>query len=102
MRVWSWALLVLLAILIKFSSAYSGFIETYYSDGIYPLISKIQRLLLGWVPFSLGDLLYGFFIVVVLVKVWQILRILFRRKFTRQHLFTGIKQIIFFLLLVYV
>ena len=102
MKVWSWALLVLLVILIKFSSFYSGFIERYYSNGIYPLISKIQRILLGWLPFSVGDLLYGFFIAVLLIKTWQLLRILFKQRFTRQHFFTGVKQIIFFLLLVYV
>lgn len=102
MRVWSWLLLVLLAILIKFSSAYSVFIERYYSNGIYPAVSKIQRVLLGWIPFSIGDLFYGFFILVLIVKIWQLVRAMFKRKFSRQYLLTGLKQIIFFFLLVYV
>jgi len=102
MKVWTWALLVLLAILIKLSSSYSGFIESYYSNGIYPIISKIQRFFLGWIPFSFGDLLYGFFILVLIVKTWQVIRTLFKRKFNRQYVLAGIKQIIFFLLLVYV
>src|SRR6185295_19219533 len=102
MKVWTWVLLILLAILIKFSSVYSGFIERYYSNGIYPVISKIQRILLGWIPFSLGDLLYGFFILVLIVKTWQVVRVLFKRTFSRQSLLTGLKQIIFFFLLVYV
>jgi len=102
MKAWSWALLILLAVLIKFSSLYPGFIEQYYSNGIYPVISKIQRFLFGWIPFSIGDIIYGFFILVVLVKTWQILKVLFKKKFNRQYFLSGLKQIIFFFLLVYV
>jgi len=95
-------LLILLAILIKLSSLYSGFIEDYYSTGAYPVISKIQRFLFGWIPFSIGDIIYAFFILVVIIKTWQILRILFRRRLNRQYFFSGLKQILFFCLLVYV
>ena len=33
-------------------------VEDYYSNGIYPVLSKSMRTLLGWIPFSIGDLLY--------------------------------------------
>src|SRR5690606_12065590 len=33
-------------------------VEDYYSNGLYPLLSKFLRILLGWMPFSFGDLLY--------------------------------------------
>ncbi len=101
MKSWSWVALILLVILIKFSSTYPGFIEQYYSNGIYPVISKIQRFLFGWIPFSIGDLIYGFFILVILVKTWQLLKVLFRRKFNRQYFLNGLKQVIFFFLFVY-
>jgi len=102
MTVWSWVLLVLLAILIKFSSSYSAFIEHSYSKGVYPVISKTQRLLLGWIPFSMGDLLYGFFLIVLVVKTWQVVRAIFSRRVNREYMLTGLKQLIFFILLVYV
>jgi hypothetical protein len=102
MKVWSWITLILLVILIKLSSVYSGFIEQYYSNGIYPVISKVQRFLFGWLPFSIGDIVYGFFILVILVKTWQLLKVLFKRKFSRQYFLESLKQIIFFFLLVYV
>jgi hypothetical protein len=102
MKVWSWLLLILLAILIKFSSSYSGFIEHYYSNGIYPVISRIQRTLFGWIPFSIGDFLYGFFLLVLVIKVWQLVKAIFKRSVNRQYIVTGLKQIIFFVLLVYV
>jgi len=46
-------------LLIKFLANYPDFIENYYSNGLYPIISKALRYILGWVPFSVGDLLYA-------------------------------------------
>jgi hypothetical protein len=102
MKAWSWILLILLVILIKLSSLYSAFVEQHYSNGIYPIISKAQRSLFGWLPFSLGDLFYGFVILVILVKFWQLLKVLFTRRYNHQYFLEGLKQIIFFFLLVYV
>ena len=102
MKAWSWVTLIVVAILIKLSSLYSGFIEQYYANGIYPVVSKVQRFLFGWLPFSLGDIIYGFFIIVFLVKTWQILRVLFKRRYSRELFLQGLKQIIFFFLFVYV
>ena len=53
-------------VLIKWLSHYPEFIETYYSNGIYPYISKILRFVLGWLPFSFGDLVYAFAIIYIL------------------------------------
>lgn len=49
-------------IVIKIISGYPDFIETWYSTGLYPYIAKIMRFSLGIFPFSIGDLLYTFFI----------------------------------------
>ena len=45
-------------LLITLLSKYPNFVETYYSKGLYPFISKTFRYVLGWMPFSFGDLLY--------------------------------------------
>ena len=102
MKVRSWVVLILLAIFIKLSSFYSAFIEKYFSNGLYPVISKTQRFLFGWIPFSLGDLIYAFFLLVLIIKIVQLLKILFKRKFSRQYFFAGLRQTVFFFLLVYV
>ena len=55
-------LTILLAIQIGFVqivSNYPSLIERFYSNGIYLFTSKLLRLLLGWIPFSIGDLLIG-------------------------------------------
>ena len=51
---------------IKLLSNFPNFIETYYSNGLYPLISKLFRFSLGWIPFSFGDLIYGFSIIYII------------------------------------
>ncbi|CAM4375849.1 DUF3810 domain-containing protein [Zobellia nedashkovskayae] len=38
-------------------------VETYYSNGIYPVISQFFRILFGWVPFSVGEIMYVLLIV---------------------------------------
>ncbi|MEX0315820.1 MAG: DUF3810 family protein, partial [Allomuricauda sp.] len=45
-------------ILVKWIGSYPEVVEKYYSNGIYPGISQFLRTLFGWVPFSVGDILY--------------------------------------------
>ncbi len=45
--------------LIQLTSRYPEAIERYYSHGIYPFTSRVLRYLLGWIPFSVGDLILG-------------------------------------------
>ncbi|WP_353151560.1 DUF3810 domain-containing protein [Flavobacterium sp.] len=53
-------------ILIKVLSLFPDFIERYYSNGLYLYLSKISRLLLGWIPISIGDIAYVVLILLVL------------------------------------
>ncbi|KAB1069436.1 DUF3810 domain-containing protein [Tamlana haliotis] len=48
---------------IRILSNYPEFVERYYSNGIYPIVSKLFRYVLGWLPFSFGDFIYAFTIV---------------------------------------
>ncbi len=45
-------------IIVKWLGSYPEFIEKYYSNGIYPIISTFFRSLFGWVSFSIGDIVY--------------------------------------------
>ncbi len=45
-------------VLVKWLGSHPEWIETYYSQGFYPYISRFLRLLFGWVPFSVGDIFY--------------------------------------------
>lgn len=59
-------LLIPQIIVVKWLGGHPEFIERYYSKGIYPIISGFWRILLGWVPFSVGDILYLLLIVMTI------------------------------------
>ena len=46
-------------------------VEEWYSTGIYTYVSLVLRSSLGWIPFSVGDLLYCAVIVWMGFKSWQ-------------------------------
>lgn len=51
-------------IFVKWLGNHPDIIEEYYSEGLYPWVSKFFRVLYGWIPFSVGDILY--FILAIL------------------------------------
>ena len=102
MKSWSWVLLIVFTILIKWVSWYPGWVERNYSQGVYPVIAKAQRLLFGWLPFSIGDLFYGFLILVIIYKTFSFFKLLFQKKLTRKYFVAALQQAIFFFLFIYV
>jgi Protein of unknown function (DUF3810) len=102
MKSWSWVLLVILTLLIKWASLYPDWVEKNYTYGIYPIISKVQRFLFGWIPFSIGDLFYAFLILVILLRTYRFFKLLFKKKLTRAYFASGLQQAIFFFLFIYV
>jgi hypothetical protein len=102
MKSWSWVLLIVLTILIKWVSWYPDWVENNYTYGIYPVISSILRFLFGWIPFSAGDLFYGFLVLALLYKLFRLFKVLFRRQFSRQYLVAGLQQLFFVILFIYV
>ena len=62
--IFQWALYQLL-------SQYPNFVERYYSNGLFPLISIFLRSCFGWVPFSVGDLLYVATIFMVIAIIYS-------------------------------
>ncbi len=53
---------------VKIIAQFPDFIEQFYSKGLYVFISSLLRILLGWIPFSVGDVFY-IVIVVVILKI---------------------------------
>jgi hypothetical protein len=98
----AWLVLIGLAIIIKTFSFFPDAVEKYYASGIYPVISQIQRILFGWLPFSVGDLLYGAVVIWLLYKVYHTTRRIVKRQTTRKYWFNALQQTAFVVLLVYV
>ncbi len=51
--------LIVQIIALQILSFFPEFIENYYSNGLYPIVSKISRTLFGWIPFSFGDVTFN-------------------------------------------
>lgn len=63
--------LLIQIIFIKILAFFPEFVERFYSNGLYVLTSKAERFLLGWIPFSVGDILYGIVIIYLLISIWK-------------------------------
>ncbi|HWK05665.1 MAG TPA: DUF3810 domain-containing protein [Puia sp.] len=98
----AWICLVVLAAGIKILSLFPGAVERYYAMGFYPLIARLQRILFGWLPFSIGDLLYGALIIWLIVGLVRLVRRLVKRQVDGRWLLGGLRRTLFVCLLVYV
>ncbi len=97
-----WLIPLIIAASIKIFSLFPEVVEKYYSTGIYPLISRILRLLFGWIPFSVGDILYaGAFIYLIFCLVRFFIRA-FRRTLHRKFLLLSLKMTAAIILWIYI
>ena len=55
-------------ILLKIIPYFPEMVEQYYSNGLYAILSKFERIILGKIPFSIGDILY--FMLILLGLNW--------------------------------
>ncbi len=58
-------------IFIRILAFFPEAVERYYSNGLFAVTSKTERTLLGWLPFSVGDVLYAALIVYLLITIWK-------------------------------
>ena len=49
-------------ILVQWLAKHPDWVETYYSTSFYPWISQFFRSLFGWIPFSVGEIIYSILI----------------------------------------
>jgi hypothetical protein len=70
--------LVVQIIFVQYISRFPKTIEKLYSNGLYKVISLFYRRSLGWIPFSIGDLIYGVFLILFIRFIY----IIFRDEFT--------------------
>jgi len=99
---WLIITLVLLALITVVINQFPPFIEKYYATGLFPYISQSLRFLLGWVPFSVGDILYvvAFFWIIVrmvnFIKRWR------RKQLKRRILYYYCRKVMQTVLIVYI
>ena len=64
-------LLLVQIILLQVLQFFPEFTERYYSNGLYPIISNFSRIILGKIPFSVGDCIYFIAIFFALKWFWS-------------------------------
>ena len=98
----TWIILIFLVVAIKIFSYYPSAVEHYYSRGVYPLIARLQRLLFGWIPFSIGDVLYLAVIVLLIWRLVRLIRALIRKEAGKGWFLLFLRRTAFVFLWVYV
>lgn len=81
---------------VQLIAQFPAIIEHYYSNGLYVYISNFLRIILGWIPFSVGDIIYIFGIVFILISLINLIK---RKQFNIKNTFfkiTGILAVIYF------
>ncbi len=74
-----WPILLLAALLIRLAAGAPQWVEEHYATGIYPVISRLLRHASGWLPLSIGDVLYTLLGAWLLYRFIQLVRALKRR-----------------------
>ncbi len=67
-------------ILVKWLGSHTDIIEKFYSTGFYPVLSKVFRLVFGWIPFSVGDLIYFILLLLTLIYLFKNWKRIFQHK----------------------
>jgi Protein of unknown function (DUF3810) len=96
------SILLAFAIIIHWFSANAARVEAFYSTGFYVNFSSFCRLLLGWLPFSVGDVLYFLAIVWLLYKLIQWIKMLFKKQITFAKIYAALYKSIYISLWIYI
>ncbi|WP_207496699.1 DUF3810 domain-containing protein [Aridibaculum aurantiacum] len=94
--------LLILIILIKVATFFPGWIESFYSTGMYVYISRFYRIVFGWFPLSVGDLLYLTVMVYFAVKLYRLFLILRHKRWDLLKIKVGYTRPFFILATVYI
>lgn len=94
--------LVCIALAILLFATNAGVIELYYSTTVYPFISNLLRFIIGWIPFSIGDLLYTFVLVYFIWRIIKGTRVIRRKELSVKKIRFHFYRFIVQLLLLYI
>ncbi len=101
--VWKKVLILLaIAIILKIISSFPFFIEQYYSNEIYAVVSSILRIITGWLPFSLGDVVYALCVIWLIIRLYKTSHATIKRKVTRESFLRSLQKSMIIILWIYI
>ncbi|MFY7963981.1 MAG: DUF3810 domain-containing protein [Chitinophagaceae bacterium] len=95
-------ILILLVLAISLFETNSVWVEQYYYLGIYPKISFVQRIITGWVPFSIGDALYLLLLLFITYSIYFFIREVIKKANKIEIIKRSFLKAIHFLLIIYI
>lgn len=101
-RWWFILILVVLTFFLIATSYNSNFIEYNYSIGIYPFISGVFRFIIGWVPLSVGDIMYLAFGCYLFYLIIKAIVLIFKRRVSKKLIYKWLFITLSFCLGIYV
>ena len=96
------AVILIIIVCIKVATFYPDWIEKNYSRGIYPHISWFYREIFGWIPFSVGDILYAVAGAFLFWSFVKFIRLLFSRRLNTVNYKNVFKKIFLTLSAIYI
>ena len=97
-----WICALLLVAVIKIFSSNKNWIGSLYTSGFYFFFSKFLRLLFGWIPFSIGDILYLGVGCWLLWKLIKNIRLIVKKEINGKTILLKILNLILALTFVYI
>ena len=97
-----WISVFLAIIFIRLFSLNHQAVEKFYASSFYSFFSRILRFLFGWIPFSLGDILYTAAAIWLLWKLIKAIRQIFQKKLSKKIILKKSLQFILLLCVVYI
>jgi hypothetical protein len=94
--------LVLLVLFIKWFTGNTDRVEAGYATGFYPPLARVLRIVFGWLPFSIGDIMYGLVTAWCLIKLTKGIKTLLKKQATWRGTGKKMAKAVIALLLVYV
>jgi hypothetical protein len=80
-KFWSkWILPVILVVSILLLKFFPSVIERYYSNGLYIGISKLLRIITGWIGISLGDIFYAVLVVKLISWAFRSIKLIIKKQ----------------------
>lgn len=99
--VWLICLIFFILLLTLFGLSRSR-VEQVFSTAWYPKFSEVQRMLTGWLPFSIGDIIYLVAIFWLIYLILKLFFFIFTKRLTKKDFLSGLGKAGLVLLSVYV
>ena len=97
--------LIFVPFVFRFYTKNSLRVEKQYSSGVYIYLSKVLRFLFGWLPFSIGDLLYAAAFIYLAIKLFTFCKRCFLksgRAHLKNHFYPHAAKLMGILLAIYI